>query len=363
MRGLLLISAMTLFAVLLVGCGSDGPDESAVVVSLTDSIVVPGYAAAADASGELRQTLESLCAQPSQDSLADAQQSWRDARAPWKRTEATWFGPVMDRRSVGLVDWPELEPDRIEAMLADNPVASEADVRDRLASTQRGFGAIEYLLFDPDAVELLSERSSGRCDFLVALGQVIASEMDATLMAWTQETDGFPAYGDYFTGRSNVSLLTSEATAEFVRTQVFLTRTLVDMRLAAALGLREGGADLSAIPEGEGRNALLDLRNQVVGMRDVYLGADGPDGLGISDLVRGLSSETDEQYAGVHFAGALDSIDAVALPLRTAMVEQPERVQLVHEELAELRRTLNTEVVSLLGVSVGFSDTDGDSMR
>lgn len=27
----------------------------------------------------------------------------------------------------------------------------------------------------------------------------------------------------------------------------------------------------------------------------------------------------------------------------------------------ELQRVLNTEVVSLLGVSVGFSDTDGDS--
>lgn len=362
MRAFLLTTSMALLATLIIGCGSDTPDESAVVASLTDSIVVPGYVATADASSELRQALESLCIQPSDDTLTNAQQAWRDARAPWKRTEATWFGPVMDRRSVGLVDWPEIEPDRIEAMLADNPVASEADARDRLASTQRGFGAVEYLLFDPDALDLLSDRSSGRCDFLVALGQVIASEADAILTAWTQETDGFPAYGDYLTGRSTVSLLTSEATAEFVRTQVFLIRTLVDLRLAAALGLREGGADLSAIPGGEGRSALHDLRNQVVGMRDIYVGPGGPDGLGISDLVRGLSSETDERMRE-HFAGALDSIDAVALPLRTAVVEQPDRVQLVHEELTELRRTLNTEVVSLLGVSVGFSDTDGDSMR
>ena len=77
----------------------------------------------------------------------------------------------MDRRSVGLVAWPEIEPDRIEAMLAKNPATTESGVRDGLAATQRGFGAVEYLLFDPDALDLLSDRSSGRCDFLVALGQ------------------------------------------------------------------------------------------------------------------------------------------------------------------------------------------------
>ena len=143
MRGLLPTSAVAALAVLFVACGSDAPDEQEVVISLTESIIVPGYEAAAAASGDLRLALETLCAQPSEDALANARQAWRDARAPWKRTEATWFGPVMDRRSVGLMDWPEIEPDRIEAMLAANPATSEDSVRDGLASTQRGFGAVE----------------------------------------------------------------------------------------------------------------------------------------------------------------------------------------------------------------------------
>ncbi len=362
MRGLLPTSAVAALAVLFVACGSDAPDEQEVVISLTESIIVPGYEAAAAASGDLRLALETLCAQPSEDALANARQAWRDARAPWKRTEATWFGPVMDRRSVGLMDWPEIEPDRIEAMLAANPATSEDSVRDGLASTQRGFGAVEYLLFQLDALELLSDRRSGRCEFLVALGLVIDSEANAITKAWAQGGDGFPAYSEYFTGRSNVSLLTSEATADVVRTQVFLVRTLVDMRLAPALGLREGGPDPSAVPGGAGRNALSDLRNEVLGVRDMYVGAGGPDGLGISDIVRGLSGDTDERMRE-HFAAALAAMDAVTLPLRTSVVERPEKLRAVHDRLAELQRTLNTEVVSLLGVSVGFSDTDGDSTR
>ncbi len=362
MRHFVLACFIATLAVVFVGCGSDAADEQEVVISLTESVIVPGYEAAAAASTELRSTIEALCAQPSEDALGNAQQEWRDSRATWKRTEATWFGPVMDRRSVGLMDWPEIEPDRIEAMLANSPATSEDAVRDGLASTQRGFGAVEYLLFQTDALDLLSGPSSGRCEYLVALGRVIESEANAVSKAWAQGGEGFPAYSEYFTGRSNVSLVTSEATAEVVRTQVFLVRTLVDMRLAPALGLREGGPDLSAIPGGGGRNALSDLRNQVLGMRGMYLGAGDPDGLGISDIVRGLSGDADERMRE-QFAAALDAIDAVTLPLRTAVVEQPERVRAVHDRLAELQRTLNTEVVSLLGVSVGFSDTDGDSSR
>ena len=180
--------------------------------------------------------------------------------------------------------------------------------------------------------------------------------------SWTQGLDGDPPYADFFSGRSSSSLLTSQAVAEVVRTQVFLVRTLADVRLAPALGLREGGQDLTTIPGGAGQNALQDLRNEVLGMRDVYEGAGGEDGLGISDLVSDLSTDTDERMRG-HFASALASIDAVDGPLRQAASERGESALAVYDRLKELQRTLNTEVVSLLGVSVGFSDTDGDSMR
>ena len=134
------------------------------------------------------------------------------------------------------------------------------------------------------------------------------------------------------------------------------------MRLATALGLREGGADPSAIPGGSGDNALADLRHEILGMRDIYLGRADADGLGISDLVRDLSSEVDERMRE-HFEEYLAAIDAIDVPLHTALEQQPDRVKAVYDSLAELQRTLSTEVVSLLGVSVGFSDTDGDSTR
>ena len=277
------------------------------------------------------------------------------------RTEAAWFGPVMGRRSLGLIDWAPIDPERIEMMLASSRATSEEDVRNVLASSQRGLGAIEYLLFGGDALARLSAPDSPRCNYLAALGRVIQSEADAVLGEWVAGDDGKPAYSDFFTGRSRSSLLPGQAVAELVRTQVFLLRTIVDMRLASALGLGEGGPDPLAIPGGAGLNALDDLRNEILGMRDVYLGLE-PDGGGISALVSPLSAETDERMRD-NFAASLSAIHAVEGPLNVAVVERPRQVRAVYDSLSVLQRTLNTEVVSLLGVSVGFSDTDGDSLR
>ena len=186
---------------------------------------------------------------------------------------------------------------------------------------------------------------------------MIADEAAALRNDWTAG-DGSP-YKDYFTGRTTGSLETSEAVAEVVRTQVFLIRTIVDMRLAGALGLR-GDADPTAIPGGAGLNALADLRNQVLGMRDVYQGVG--EGHGISALVVPLSEDTDERVrAG--FEASLTAIDGVDGPLRQAAAEGSTQAVAVYEALMALQDTLSTEVVSLLGVSVGFSDADGDSLR
>ena len=359
---LLRACVLAMFLVVMIGCGPSAPEEEAVLVSLTDSIIVPGYDALATETRDLQQNLEDLCAQPSDVTLIEARQAWRQARGPWMRSEATWFGPVMDRRSTSVMDWSPIDPERIDAMLEDRPAKSEGEVRNVLSSTQRGFGAIEYLLFSSDALNELAGSGSARCDYLIALGRVVESEADAIANDWGVAREVGPAYKDFFTGRSDSSLLTRQAVAELVRTQVFLIRTIVDMRMASALGLRQGGPDPTAIPGGAGDNSLDDLRNEILGMRSIYLGPDTSDGLGISDLVLVLSAETDERMRN-HFEASLTAIVAVGMPLGPALQEHPERVRLVYDRLSDLQRTLSTEVVSLLGVSIGFSDTDGDSLR
>ena len=199
------------------------------------------------------------------------------------------------------------------------------------------------------------------CAYLTAMTEVARGEADAVLSEWVDGTDRRPPYKDYFTDRAASSLITKSAVADVVRTQVFLIRTIVDMRLATALGLRGDAPDLTAIPGTAADNGLDDLRNELLGMQAVYEGR-GEEGLGLSHLVRPLSEETDERLRG-QFEAAIAAIDAVEGPLSVAIAERPEQVRAAYDSLQEVQITISTEVVSLLGVSVGFTDTDGDSAR
>ena len=359
MKQLAVVAVLLLVAA--VGCGSDGPTEEDVLVSITELVIDPAYREVAAEMGELDAALKTLCATPSRSALESARSDWRDARASWMRSEATWFGPVEDRRSAALMDWSPVEPERIEQMLKERPATSEDEVRNNLSSTQRGFGAVEYLLFGSDDFAEPAVSSSPRCPYLVAVGASLNNEASAILSDWTERREFGDAYADFFTGRSDTSLVTKQAVAELVRTQVFLVRKIVNLRLASALGLN-GEVDLSAIPGGPADNGLDDLRNEVIGLQNVYLGNDSENALGLTDMVAPLSEEADDDVRR-HFEDILSAIDAVEVPLKVALSERPEQVRAVYDSLSELQVSLNTEVVSLLSVAVGFSDTDGDSMR
>ena len=346
----LLAGALTATAV---ACGSGGPDEAEVLASITDDVMVPSHEALAAETASLSDALDALCAAPSEAALNDAQGAWRDAREAWARSAASGLGPVLDRRSTGVIAWAIVQPERIDTLLASDSAITADFVRNNISSTQRGLGGIEYVLFEEEEALAAASR---RCSYLTSAASVIADEAAALRNDWTT---GGPPYRDYFTGRADESLETSEAVAEVVRTQVFLIRTIVDMRLAGALGLR-GEADPTAIPGGAGLNALADLRSEVLGMRDVYEGVEG--GLGISDLIVPLSEDADERVRG-GFEASLAAIDAVDGPLREATAANSAQAVAVYETLMGLQDTISTEVVSLLGVSVGFSDADGDSLR
>ena len=352
-RALLLFGA---FVAATAACGSSGPDEAEVLAGMTDYVIVPSYEALASETSALGDALATLCASPSDAALSDAHEAWRGAREAWARSEASGLGPVLDRRSVGVVAWSIVQPERIDTLLASNPAVTADFVRNNISSTQRGLGGIEYVLFADDGPSSLAA-DAGRCSYLAAAAQVVADEAAGILDDWT--VGGGSPYKDHFAGRSAEPVDTSEAVAEVVRTQVFFIRTIVDMRLAGALGLR-GDADPTAIPGGAGRNALAELRYQVLGMRDVYEGAEG--GPGISALIAPLSEDADERMRA-HFEASLAAIDAVDGSLREAAAEGSAQAVAVYDALMALQDTLSTEVVSLLGVSVGFSDADGDSLR
>lgn len=380
LRCLLLLSALAALLALIACGGSasptagpgESPRETAVVpiktpevsrpdvlTSLTGRVIVPRYRQASDAMGGLAISVDALCAVPGGASLETARTTWRDARAAWVTTGAFRFGPAMDRRSVSLVDWWPVSIERIEGVVSEGGPVTTETVRQFMPSTQRGMGAMEHLLFGDGSDALAGPAGAMRCGYLSALAAVAHEEIDGVRQDW--EGDGeSPGYDGFFDGSASSSLHPREGEAEVVRSLVFMVRTIANMRLGAALGV-DTQADPSAIPSGAASHSREDLRHQLLSISEMYQGAASATGaLGISHRVRQLSPEVDSRMAGA-IEACRDAVEAFDGSLESAIVSDPAVVRAVYDSFKELQRVLNTEVVSLLGVSVGFSDTDGDS--
>lgn len=352
---LLLVIALPGLAGLASACSND-VSRREVAASLTDLVIMPGYAAAADAAHALDASVQVLVAEPNSSNLDDARSAWRYARSAWSRLQAYNFGPLMDRRIPSLVDWWPIDTEKIDEAL-NRPSISSEDVRERFAADQRGFGALEYLLFADDE-SVLGELRSGDTaygPYLTAVSSVIAEALEQASSDWSG------TYGDEFAGLGERALAESLAIADLVRSPVFLTETVGDMQLGVALGITKPEADPTVIPGGDAHQALDDLEQNVRGIQDTYLGS--PEGLGLSDLIAQLSEETDQRMRDT-LTDAIEAIEALKRrnqPLKQLAQTDPGAVSEVRDAIKAMQIVLNTEVTSLLGVSIGFSDNDGDS--
>ena len=327
-----------------------------VLESLTYRVILPGYTAAAGGMAQFSQSVDALCSGPSEEALGTARDAWREARGAWLRTESYRFGPAMDRRAISLVDWWPIDVEKIERNLAGEEPVTPERVKEFLPSTQRGLSVAEYLLFAPDSAGLADGSNPVRCAYLQSVASANSEEVAGILADWQGSGDS-GGYAGYFDGTGSLALVDSDAEAEVVRSLVFQVRSIANMRLGAALGV-DVAADASAIPSGDADNSREDLLNQLGGIAAIYRDAEG--GMGISARIRSISADTDTRMLA-----AIEATIAATESLEGSIIVQveanPAQVRAVYDNMKELQRVLNTEIVSLLGVSVGFSDTDGDS--
>ena len=351
-----LLSLMTIgAALLLAGCSSDVTRRD-VATSLTEQVMIPRYEAAAESSAAMSERVRILVSDPTAGRLEAARDAWREARSDWSRLQAYTFGPVMELRIPSLVDWWPIDEDKIDEALA-RPTISAEDVRETFAADQRGFSALEHLLFaDGDsALDRLQAGDDAYGQYLTALAEVIADAIRQAADDWSGD------YGQAFSGNGDRAISQNLAVADLVRVPVFLTETVGDMQLGVALGITKPEADPSVIPEGNAGAGVDNLEQQLRGIQDTYVGT--ADGVGISDLVAQLSEDADQRMRDA-LNGAIDALEALkrdGQSLNRLLETDPDAVSEARDAIKAAQIILNTEVVSLLGVTIGFSDNDGDS--
>ena len=290
---------------LLTGC-SGGTDRGDVLADLATQgaetlEALPEVAAAATAA------VETACASGEKADFDAAAEDVAAAQTRWHEAEAFWVGPATDLRSNSIVDWPANAQDVDDLVAAEEPATIDVDyLAAYVGADTRGYGAVLTLLEQAP----LDERQCGYANAATALAE---SGIDAVTAAWTDPDDGEPYRDELADPEVGIDAVVNHLLA------------LLANKDAANLEARSNSVeDLLFGPEGDsGLSALLD-----------------------DDLTAQLRTETDELISATRDGEA-------------AADDEPSEAALA--AMNELRATVATQVVAELGVTVTFSDADGDS--
>ncbi len=312
------VAAAACTALVLSACGDDSPSRSDVMAGVASEIAVPAFGTLKDAADELDAAVTSACEAPNRPEFDRVLDAVDAATAAWYESEAVWIGPVMERRSTGLVDWPIHEDEIAELLQGAKPgELSEEYLGRSIGADNRGFGAIAWVASSPP--ELAGVDPAVRCEYLDGVAAVAASEVDVVLSSWTESYDGGAPYSETLAGDSGGDV-----------------EEQIDMLVNDTLGTLESMRDSAEAAPAPVQAARLR------GEQRLYTGS--------GEQVEGLAPLLGD-----------DLIERLAGELETAVAAyEHDDVTAGAAAATDVQRTVATEVVSRLGVTVLFSDADGD---
>jgi len=357
------LAPLSLFAVSHIANAQDSFDRRAMLGSIVNNVLQPGQEAFTKASRNLGAAAEHFAQSPDEDSLAALRKAWRAAANAWQAIAL--FN--MDLRLTSIhnqVYKPPANYEFIDKILSGDEIISEAFV-DGIGSTSKGLDALEYLIFDPaktrgDIVDLFDDER--RRQFTLALAQNIERKAGEIHDYWSP--DG-RKYVDRFVKADQAGGVL-QGTINMLANKIFNTlQTDLEMWLGEPSGIALDGEPHSELVESPfARHSHSHLAHRLIGLQNVFNGGDDEDQLGFDDYLIFLGAEFDDrplsQVINERFAAAIDSIDAIELPLAAAISETPEDIAALYENIRQLQILLRADMKSHLSILITLSDRDGD---
>lgn len=329
------------------GAPSPSGDElTAQLTAIAEEVIVPAYEELGAALASLRESAASLCAAPSAASLEEARLGWRRASAAWQASRAGGVGPAMDARLSSDVAFAARAPN-VDELLAGGEPVDRASVAQRGAAV-RGLYALEIALFGTGSDALAAPEGARRCEYASSVAALAEEAAAPVVEAWSSGAAVDALVEGLDDGlRSSVSALVNETSG---RLQEVDRKGLRDMAAAASVDeLAESRRD------GPAAHRLADLRALASGATAVL----GDEDVGLTALV----AEVDPDLAERLIAGrAAVEESLAALPDSVAAgLGDPGAVAAAAQAVTALQVLTATELASELGVTISFSDADGDS--
>ena len=298
---------------------------AAALADLHTAWFAPRAAAFLQASQSMAPAIESLCAaspDKATPALEQARSQWLASLAAWERLSAVAIGPVLERRSQRQIDFTPTRPRLIEKAVKAAP-KNPADM-ELIGTPAKGFPALEWLLWVKPI-----QPASAECRYAVQLALEIGLEAQALATARPAAQDPQVALG--------------EVLNQWIGGLERLRWASLEMPQRVAM---TAAKDIPDFPRQASGGTAIAWAGQWDALRS----------LAVASLAPALRERRAQALAD-RLSQALDRADTALSGLDG---RDRARVFAAGQALADLKKLAEGEVATALGVSIGFSDSDGD---
>ncbi len=344
--------SILLCCMVLVACtsfeGQEAFDRSGLLRNIQDNLLLPQYQQTKLAFLELQKSTQDFSALPSGGNYLALQDKWKHAFLEWKQAEVYNFGPIDQLGwTTSFDNWPT-NSNAIELLL--QTYDGSPGFVEGLGSNKKGLPAMEYLIFQPGAFELLQEEN--RRVLLVAYSNDLVDKIELVLQAWSKHGSFVKRIDN--AADASMTLLANEL--------VFLAEVLKNEKLGVPMGVLHNKAiapQLVEVPYAS--MSLSGLSGNVTAMKNVFTGQNG---LGLDDYLDALHVKDANGLLSekiiIKMESILSLLKGMGPSLQTALISDYTTLELLYEEINQLLVLLKTDMMSQLGLLVVFNDNDGD---
>jgi putative iron-regulated protein len=319
--------------------------EGEVIQDFTNDIVLSQYSSLLNASLTMQNSIGKLNTTSDSTNLEEARTNWRNIRAIWEQTEWFLIGPVESKDYDPNTDtWPT-DYVQMDSVLASNNPLTTDDVKN-LPQSLRGYHPLEYMLWGKGGSKSFANFTARQKLYMVSLIDDIR----------TNNVE--PLYNDWFSGTDNYKnqvLTAGKGSSEFVSRQaLFLNIVSAMTDICGEVGSGKMyepfvAYDSTITESPYSSNTLIDFKNNIIGLRNVYMGLNG--GKGIHDLVANKQLDLDQRIQA-KINSAIASFDQITQRYEEAIFNQRIQVQNTMDQLSELSELMEGELADFITAHV-----------
>ena len=340
----------------LLSCSdSTGPEPTPasatqVLLDISSKVIYATYTDLSLEADSLQQAVNRFAQTPNGSNLAAARQAWRNARVPWEQNEGFLFGPVVTIPIDETIDsWPLNQIDLDTILKSNIPLTKET--LDSLQNTDKGFHALEYLLFGDSAAsgnidQYASSLTARQLEFLQAAAASLKGSVDTLFQAWSPTGGNFLGELQNAGKGSTAYANQQEAIDELLGRMMDICDEVSSEKMASPFLF-----DPPSRAQEESRysnNSTADFANNIRSARNVFLGSyGGKSGKGLKALVE-KNNPALAALVEAQFDSAITATLAVGVFSDAIINNNTQKVDVATTAIRTLRGTMYLQLADAL---------------